>query len=172
MPAALAFALAVNIALVTRYIYPEWIAGGLASMGFWIGVLAWGFLVVRGIRELPTIVAPRSISKEPDRFPEARLAYLQAKYGEAEKLLNGVLAIESRDPPSLLLLAGVYRHTDRLESAERLLEEVSRLEVADGWFLELRAETKRLRDAIARASASESSESPAAGMTETAGLAA
>ena len=59
-----------------------------------------------------------------------------------------MLAIEPRDPPALLLLTGVYRHTGRLEAAELLLREVSRLEVADAWVLEIETESKRLTRAV------------------------
>lgn len=147
LPLALAFMLAFNGVLITRYIYPEWMSVGLVSMAFWVGLLVWGFAVVRGVRELPGIVAPRSVSDEPDRFADAQIAYLNAQYDEAERLLGGVLAIEPRDPPALLLLAGVYRHTDRLESAELLMAEVRRLEVSDAWHLEVRSETRRLERA-------------------------
>lgn len=168
LPAAVAFALAVNLMLVTRYIYPQWMSGALVSMSFWVGVLVWGLLIVRNIRELPQIVAPRTVSEEPDRYPEAHLAYLNADYKTAERLLNEVLAIESRDPPSLLLLCSIYRHTDRFESAELLLQEASRLEVCEGWRLEIRAEAKRLQAAIERVEAAkaEAAESRKADPTE------
>lgn len=175
LPAAIAFALAVNLMLLTRYIYPEWMASGLVSMAFWIGVVTWGFYVVRTVRELPAMVAPRSVSDEPDHFPAARIAYLRADWAEAERLLNGVLAIEPRDPPALLLLTGIYRHTERLEAAEILLKEILRLEVSGGWHLEVMAEARRLRLAIARLSEGkklatetpESADETAADLTET-----
>lgn len=148
LPAAIAFAFSVNLLLVTRYIYPEWMASGLVSMACWIGVFAWLFYVVRAIRELPTLIAPRTVSEEPDRFPDARAAYLRNEWTEAEGLLVDVLAIEPRDPPALLLLTGVYRHTGRLGAAEILLQEIARLEVADTWYVEVEAEARRLKLAI------------------------
>jgi len=147
LPAAIVFAVALNLLLVTRYIYPQWLASGLVSMAFWTGVLAWGFYVVRSFRELPLLIAPRSINEQPDRFPEARAAYLQGNWTQAEELLSGVLAIEPRDPPALLLLTGVYRHTGRLEAAEVLLRETANLEVADTWLIEVEAEALRLQRA-------------------------
>lgn len=142
---AIPFAIAINLYLVTRFIYPNWISPGLVSMAFWIGLFAWLFCVVRSVRELPVLLTPRFVSDQPDPFPEAREAYLRGNWTEAEKLLTDVLAIEPRDPPALLLLSGVLRHTDRLESAETLLEQISRLEVADSWSLEVQAEGKRLK---------------------------
>jgi hypothetical protein len=148
LPAAIAFALALNGLLVTRYIYPEWMASGLVSMAFWIGVIAWGFYVVRSIRELPALIAPRTVCDRPDRFPDARAAYLRGDWPEAEALLTEVLAIEPRDPPALLFLTGVYRQTGRLEAAEILLNEIGKQEVADTWWLEVQAEARRLERAI------------------------
>lgn len=144
LPAAIAFALALNLLLVTRFIYPAWMASGLVSMALWIGVIAWLFYVVRKIREVPALIAPRMVSEKPDRFPEARASYLRGQWSEAEGLLVDVLAIEPRDPPALLLLTGVYRHTGRLESAEVLLHEIAKLEIADTWWLEVEAEARRL----------------------------
>ncbi len=151
LPAAVAFALAFNLYLVSRYLYPQWIAGGLVSIGFWVGLLVWIFCVVRSVRELPGLIAPRTISEQPDQFPQARSAYLRGDWAEAEGLLTDVLAIEPRDPPALLLLTGVYRHSGRLEAAALLLREIRRLEIADHWWLEVDAENRRLERAIKQA---------------------
>jgi hypothetical protein len=144
----MAFALAFNLYLVARYLYPQWIAGGLVSLGFWVGLLVWIVCVVRSLRELPGLITPRAVSEQPDRFPEARAAYLRGQWEEAEGLLTDMLAIEPRDPPALLMLTGVYRHTGRWEAASLLLREIRRLEIADRWWLEVEAESRRLeRDA-------------------------
>jgi hypothetical protein len=150
LPMAITFALAVNFVLITCFLFPGWLPSGLASMAFWVGLVAWGFLIVRGIRELPELVAPRAISEAPDEFPAAQAAYLRGHLERAERLLGDVLAIEHRDPPALLLLAGVYRQTERLESAQMLMKEIGRLEVTDHWFLEIAAEQQRLDRAIER----------------------
>jgi hypothetical protein len=159
LPTAIAFAFALNLMLVARYLYPDWMAGGLVSMAFWIGILAWISYVVHSTRELPSLIAPRSVSDQPDRFPEARVAYLRGEWTEAERLLLDVLAIEPRDPPALLLLTGVYRHTGRLDAAEVLLNEITTLEIADSWFIEVEAERQRLKLAIEASQAVSESES-------------
>lgn len=157
LPMAIAFALAVNFVLVTCFIFPGWLPSGLAKMAFWVGLAVWGFLIFRATRELPELVAPRVISEAPDEFPAAHAAYLRGHWERAERLLGDVLAIEHRDPPALLLLAGVYRQTDRLESAQMLIKEIGRLEVADRWFLEIAAEQQRLDRAVERLSESKAS---------------
>lgn len=113
-------------------------------MAGWVGVAIWLFCVVRSLREMPLLLNPRRASGQPDRFVEAHQAYLRGQWAEAESLLSDCLAIENRDPPSLILLCGVYRHTARLEAAERLLEEIRLTEAADGWWLEVAAEQNRL----------------------------
>ena len=148
LPSAVGFGLAINLLLITRYIYPQWMAGGLVSMAFWTGLIAWIFYIVRSIRELPNLIAPRETSEQPDQFPEARNAFLAGRWADAEALLTDVLAIEPRDPPALLLLTAVYRHTRRLDAAEILLEEIGRLEIADPWRLEVATEQSRLQRAI------------------------
>jgi len=145
LPTALAFTAAVNFLLVAKFVYPEWLASGLVRMAGWIGVGLWLFCVFRALRDMPTLLNPRRASGKPDRFIEAHAAYLRGKWVEAESLLTDGLTVESRDPPALLLLCGVYRHTGRLEAAERLIEEIRLMEAADRWWLEVSAEEKRLR---------------------------
>lgn len=145
LPTAIAFAAAVNFLLVARFLYPEWLALALVRLAGWVGVAVWLFCVQRSVREMPGLLRPRAVSDRPDRFVEAHQAYLRAQWPEAESLLSDCLMVESRDPPAMLLLAGVYRHTGRLEAAERLLEEVRRVEAADRWWLEVEAESKRLQ---------------------------
>ncbi len=127
-------------------------------MAFWVGLAVWAFLIVRSCRELPELVTPRVVSEVPDEFPAAHAAYLRGHWERAERLLGDVLAIEHRDPPALLLLAGVYRQTDRLESAQMLIKEIGRLEVSDRWFLEIAAEQQRLDRAAERLSQAATSE--------------
>jgi len=145
LPTAIAFAAAANFLLVARFIYPEWLTLVLVRMGGWVGVAVWLFCVLRSIRDMPGLLNPRQASGQPDRFQEAHQAYLRSQWPEAESLLADCLSIENRDPPALLLLAGVYRHTGRVEAAERLLEELRLTEAADRWWLEIEAEEKRLQ---------------------------
>ncbi len=145
LPTAIAFAAAVNFLLVARFLYPEWLTLILVRMAGWVGVAVWLFCVLRSIRDMPALLNPRQASDQPDRFQDAHRAYLRAQWPEAESLLADCLSVENRDPPALLLLAGVYRHTGRAEAAERLLEEIRLTEAADRWWLEIAAEEKRLQ---------------------------
>jgi hypothetical protein len=166
---AMAFTLGLNLLLVMRFVYPQWLSGTLVALAWWVAIGCWIFYVIRSVRELPTLIAPREVSDEPDRFGEAQHAYLRGEWHTAEKLLLGVLAIEPRDPPALLLLSGVYRQTERAEQAEVLIGELSRLEIAERWSLEVEAEQRRIeRDRENNdhpEESSENQENPAADLT-------
>jgi len=151
LPAAIAFAAVVNALLVAKFIYSDWLSGGLVMLACWVVGAAWIVLTIRSIRELPLLLTPRQVSEEPDRFPEAQIAFLRGDYPLAEELLNENLAIEPRDPPALLMLSAIYRHTGRLHACKLLLSEISKLEVAENWELEFAGEFARLeRDIEAR----------------------
>lgn len=168
LPPAIAFAMGLNLLLIMRFIYPEWLSGTLVRIACWVAIASWIFYVVRSVRDVPQIIAPREVCEQPDRFQEAQWEYLQSNWVEAEKLLLGVLAIEPRDPPALLLLSGVYRHTDRSPQAEILILELSRLEVADAWWLEIEAEQRRIArdmEAIEMKESSEGTDNHAADLT-------
>lgn len=144
LPTAITFAVAVNFLLVARFVYPEWLANGLVRTAGWSGVLIWLVCVVRASRAMPELLNPRQVSEIPDRFVDAHQSFLRGDWAEAESLLTDCLLVENRDPPALLLLSAVYRHTARLEAAQRLLDETRLLEVADRWWLEIDCEQKRL----------------------------
>ncbi|MFG0287594.1 MAG: hypothetical protein ACF8CQ_05455 [Rhodopirellula sp. JB044] len=151
LPAAIAFAAVVNALLIAKFIYSDWLSGGLVLLACWVVAAAWLVLTIRAIRELPLLLTPLQASEEPDRFPDAQVAFLRGDYETAEKLLGENLAVEPRDPPALLLLSAIYRHTGRLHASQLLLTEIRKLEVAENWRLEFAAEQSRLeRDVEAR----------------------
>ncbi|MCC9658586.1 tetratricopeptide repeat protein [Rhodopirellula halodulae] len=144
LPSAIAFAVVVNSLLIAKFIYPGWISGALVMLACWILFAAWVVLTIRSIRELPLLLTPRQVSEQPDRFAEAQAAYLTGNYAQAEEALTAGLSIEPRDPPALLMLAAVLRHTGRLNAAEVLLNEIPKLDSAKAWMLEWESERARL----------------------------
>lgn len=169
LPAAIAFAAVLNALLIAQFVYTDWLSGGLVMLACWVVIAAWVVLTVRSMRELPLLLTPREASEEPDRFPEAQIAFLRGDYPAAEDYLNACLAVEPRDPPALLMLSGIYRQTGRMSAAQLLLGEIRKLEVAQKWDLEFQIEESRLqRDLDAREEHSaEGQPSRADGETET-----
>ncbi len=160
LPAALAFGCALNFLLVARFLYPEWLAPLLVKLACWVALACWVYCVAKAIRKLPAVISPRTASNRPDRFSEAHMEYLRGHWVEAEALLIEGLEIESRDPPAMLLLAGIYRHTRRLAAAANVLEQLERMERADFWRLELGDERRRLERYQAAEQASPEDDSP------------
>ena len=144
LPLAIGFAIGLNSLLVLKYLYPTWLDPMLVRSAWWVGVAVWIFWTIKSFRELPALLRPRSVAEQPDRFVEAQAAYLRTDWESAEPLLLGILAVEPRDPPALLLLSGLYRHTDRLQNAAVLVDEIRRLEIADAWQIEIGAEAARI----------------------------
>ena len=154
LPVAIVFAVGLNLLLVARMIYPEWLTYSFVRVTGWVGMIAWCFCTVKNVKNLPSLIQPRRASKAPDRFVDAHLAFLRADWPRAESLLTDCLSIEDRDPPALLMLAGVYRQTNRLELARASIDQLRVTEAADRWWLEVDAEEKRLlRDLAYRSEA-------------------
>lgn len=153
LPAALMFGVCLNFLIVARFIYPEWLIPALVRVACWIGAGVWIMLVVRSVSQLPALLHPRAVAETADPFPDAQQLYLQGRWEEAEAALTTCLEIDSRDCQAMLLLANVYRQTGRLEAAGRTLDQLSRLETADAWWLELAAEKQRLERYVEAANA-------------------
>ena len=166
LPLAIGFAIGLNSLLLLNYIYPTWLDPMLVRSAWWVGMAIWICWTIKSVRELPALLHPREVADQPDRFVEAQAAYLRADWDTAEPLLLGILAIEPRDPPALLLLSGVYRHTERRSSAAALVAEMRRLEVTDDWRIEIDAEASRVaRDAAVPEEGEEGQETATAAET-------
>jgi hypothetical protein len=150
LPIAIGFGITLNTLLLLKFLYPTWLSPFLLTTAMWVGLVAWICWTIKSVRELPALIAPREVSEEPDRFMEAQQAYLRGEWSAAESMLLSILAVEPRDPPALLLLSGVYRHTERADSAVALVDELKRLEIADAWQIEIHAETARIDRALKR----------------------
>ena len=148
LPAAVVFAGSLNFLLVARFIYPEWLQPSLVKIACWVAVGVWIMVVARTINRLPQLLHPRIAAGTPDRYPQAHQMYLRSQWHECEAILAEMLEIDSRDCPALLMLAAVYRKTERWEAARMALESLGRLETADAWWQERDLEFKRLQEAI------------------------
>lgn len=144
LPYAIAFGGVLNLYLIAQFVYPEWLPKSVNQLIFWVGFPIWLLFIFRDIKLLPSTVNDEQTLSTEDLFNDALAHTLRKQYVEAEGLLTDMLAIEPRDPPALLLLAGLYRTTNRYDAANLLLREMRRLEVADRWWLEIQAEERRI----------------------------
>ncbi len=164
LPAALLFAASLNFLLVARWIYPEWLIPSLVRIACWVAVGVWVMCVIRQLGRLPGLLEPRLTNDAADTFPAARDLYLRGDLVEAEANLAQCLEIDSRDCQALLLLAAIYRQTGRFQAAKQTNQMLSKLETADGWWLECQTEREKLQRAEeAQVAGDSDTESSAAG---------
>ena len=86
--------------------------------------------------------ATRRFSDErlQDLFIRAQGEYLRGNWWTAQTLLEQLLALDRADIEAQLMLATLYRHTERPEAARRRLRFLEQLAGADGWRLEIEKE--------------------------------
>lgn len=86
--------------------------------------------------------ATRRFSDErlQDLFIRAQGEYLRGNWWTAQTLLEQLLSLDRADIEAQLMLATLYRHTERPEAARRRLRFLEQLAGADGWRLEIEKE--------------------------------
>lgn len=116
---------------------------GIAGTIIWIIVTClWCVSLWRSYRRLGQLrTAPAG---DQDLFIQAQVEYLKGHWFEAESLLNRTLKDFPRDADVHLMLATLFRHTERYEEARHQLEQLQRLDGASKWFFEIATELQRL----------------------------
>lgn len=130
---ALAFAVLLDMAIVTTWIWSELVDLRI-SLGIWTAAIAvWIMATVSAASSFP---AP--ISRNPDAavdvlFVKARDAYLARDWLTAETRLKAVLALAPTDGEAQLLMATLLRRVGRTTEAKRALEQLSRSDSGAPW---------------------------------------
>lgn len=151
---AVAFALAINTALVTTWVWPEWPVARLPSgmlaviawvwvSAMWLGGMAW---VRRDWPRLQTQAAGDIDQESEVWFSEAQREYLKGHWIEAETLVGRLLAKDRGDVEARLLLASIQRRTQRRNDARKTLLELRDLEGASRWRAEIQVELRQLEE--------------------------
>jgi tetratricopeptide (TPR) repeat protein len=127
------------------------------------GTLRWGMYVMLGFLWLTLSNQSSRMEKhsnflrlppppDKDMLPDAQQHYLQGNWFEAECCLNILLQKNPWDIEAMLMLVTLYRHKERYDEAEHLVQELERLENADHWKFEIRMEKRKLIAATAKRS--------------------
>jgi hypothetical protein len=130
---ALAFAVLLDMAIVTTWIWSELVDLRI-SIGIWTATIAvW---IVSTASAASSFPAP--IPRDPDAatdtlFVKARDAYLARDWLTAETRLRAVLALAPTDGEAQLLLATLLRRVGRTAEAKRALEQLSRSDSGAPW---------------------------------------
>lgn len=154
---ALAFAVSIDIALVTTFIWPGLVELPL-TVGLWtaVGVL-WLVSAVSAAAAFPPPLAVARSAEADELFVKARDAYLARDWLQAEARIRDLLKAAPTDGEAQLLHATLMRRTGRPNEARRALDQLARSDSGAAWLHEIAMELRRL---AAPAAADEDAQSP------------
>jgi hypothetical protein len=144
LASAAAFALVLNGLLAVTLVWNEAAAAATKWAGWTFVALFWVASAAVSYRWLGRRAAihagetPRVAGR--DLYPAALDEYLKRNYVEAERLLLELVTANERDVPAGLMLATLWRRTDRAVEARQELARLSRLDAAADWRLEIERE--------------------------------
>ena len=155
---ALAFAVAVDVAVFTTFIWTE-LVDTRTSLALWTATAAvWLVATASAVTGFPPPL-PRGRDAATDAlFVKARDAYLGRDWLAAETRLRALLDMAPLDGEAQLLLGTLLRRVGRLEEAEEALLKLSRSDSGAAWLAEIAAECDRI--VAARKSSSAAADAP------------
>jgi uncharacterized protein HemY len=150
---AVTFAAAVNLALVTTFVWPQLVSRQLPTwltpMVAWIAVV---WFWIAGLRTGGRIVAEIVRKNQPldaqatQLLRQAQREYLKGHWFEAEALLLDLLHGSPGDVEAHLLLASIQRRTKRPADARQTLRELAELAGSGQWTEEVQREQHKLAE--------------------------
>jgi hypothetical protein len=143
LAAAIAFGAALNLVLVSCFVWPELFPSSLVIIGWLVLGTVWLTSAIRSYRSLPTLCDVVRVD-EQGLFILAQGEYLKGHWFEAESLLQKLIGRSPADVDAQLLLATLYRHTRRYDEAHERLRLMERLDGAERWRPEIDAERRLL----------------------------
>lgn len=148
---ALAAAGLLDVLLLSTLVWIEWFEPWMVKLGWLFAAGLWAGSAITAARCRRSGNALGTGTSVEGLFRKAQGEYLQGDYFQAEATLNETLALNERDAEARLLLATLLRHTKRYDEAESQIRQLSRLETAARWHIEItseRARLKRLRKTV------------------------
>ena len=141
---ALAFAVAVDVAVLTTFIWTELVDVRM-SLALWTATAAvWLVATASAVTGFPPPLTRRRDASTEPLFVAARDAYLGRDWLSAETKLRQLLAGSPLDGEAQLLLGSLLRRVDRLDEAEEALLKLSRSDAGRGWQAEIARELDRI----------------------------
>jgi len=141
---AVAFAVALDMAIVLTWVWTELVAREYA-LGLWAATA--GVWIVATLSAMtafpPPLPTGRSEAAEA-LFVAARDAYLGRDWLAAETKLRGLLVVAPTDGEAQLLLATLLRRVGRRAESRTALEKLSRSDAGRPWLGVIRRELARL----------------------------
>ena len=130
---ALAFGVAVDVALLTTWIWTELVDLPI-SIGLWTAVAAvWLVATVSAVSAFPPAIRTGRDEAADTLFVKARNAYLARDWLLAETQLRTLLDISPTDGEAQLLLGTLLRRAGRVAEAREALQKLSRSDSGAVW---------------------------------------
>ncbi len=143
---AAVFAIWLNFSLAATFLLPDRFPT-LVHVGSWAGLaIFWGVCVRRGAGRLSHFYCGDG-QRNDALFGRAQEEYLKGHWFEAESLLLRLVRDDPADVEGRLLLATLYRHTQRAALAQSQLDSIVRSPHAARWAWEIRSERAQLQRA-------------------------
>lgn len=149
---AVGFALLLNFALVTTFVWPqlvsrhlpEWLVPAMA----WIGVVCFWVAGLRAGAGVAAAMAKAALPLDAEStalLRQAQLEYLKGHLIEAESRLNKLLTRTPGDVEAWLLLASVQRRTKRPAEARQSISKLAELSGSVIWADEVQRELAKIQ---------------------------
>lgn len=141
---ALAFAVSIDVAVVTTFIWPGLVELPL-TVGLWTAVaMLWLVSAVTAAAAFPPPLSVARSAEADELFVKARDAYLARDWLQAEARIRDLLKTTPTDGEAQLLHATLMRRTGRPTEARRALEQLARSDSGAAWGHEIGVELRRL----------------------------
>lgn len=141
---ALLFSAVLNTAALATFVWPEWLSWAMTTT-LWIAAGSlWTLGCWQSLTQLPRLLGTTTDPRAEQKLVDAQCAYLQGRYYEAEQGLRRLLHLQPDDPEARLLLASVYRRTNRKKEALEALKRLAEAPRGGRWLFE----ASRLRAAV------------------------
>lgn len=148
---AAAFALVLNMALLTTFVWPRLLSrdlpGWALPLAAWVLVLWFWIAGRQGTARILAEEAAKSLqpdAQSDDVLSGAQNEYLKGHWMEAQAILTKLLSRRPGDAEARLLLASVYRRSGRLDAANEQLSLMAAVPGAAVWHEEIAREMRRL----------------------------
>jgi len=143
---ACSFAWLANLAIVSTYLWTDWI-GALSRVGVWVLLaVSWAGSVVLSFRQLRGAQSVLGHDGVEDLFRRAQREYLHGNWVQAEQLLSQLTNNDANDAGARLMLVSLLRRTGQFAEASAQLRRLEASDGAAGWQGDIARERKFLEE--------------------------
>lgn len=134
---AVGFAVSLNLAIVSRYLWTELFASGVPAFFVALAALSWWSALGYTVWWLWRC-HPERFRADIDRlYREALEAYLQGRWNDARRRFEHVLALDETDADALMQLGALFARTHQPDLARRAFRQCLELEGGVKWRWEI-----------------------------------